>query len=270
MRKSRTLAWLGLFASGLLTSGLLRAQPAPTSQEQAHTLDAARTAALRYAKGLPDFLCTETVQRFTMLGRSVRSSDKLTIQLSYSEQKENYKLVAIDGAATQRPFSSLEGLISGGEFGTLLFRIFDPASQAQFQWKRWTSVDKRKASVYSYTVARTHSHYTVGYRSGTGEMRTGTVGQTGLVTLDAETSQVLRLTAEAAEIGKDIAVMSASTSVDYEFVKVAGGTYLLPVKADSEMVRAQQESLKNLVTFAAYRKFEADSSIDFGGGDKKK
>ena len=246
------------------------AQPKPAGGEQARMLEAARAAALDYAKALPDFLCTETAERISMTGRFVRAKDTLRIQVTYFGRKENYKLLTINGAATEQAFDSLQGLISGGEFGSLLVRVFEPATEAKFEWKAWGTVGKRRAAVYTYEVARERSHFTVGYRAADGEMRTATVAQKGQVALDAESSRVLRLTTEAVEIGREIPALRATSAVEYGFVTVAGGMYLLPVKAESEMERSQQEVLRSVVTFTGYRKFTADSTVEFSGAEGKK
>jgi hypothetical protein len=266
------------------------AQPRPSAGEQARTLETARNAALHYAETLPDFICTETVERSSNAGPSSKSPDTLTIQLSYFGRKEQYKLLAINGVPTGRPYESLDGLISGGEFGSMLFRIFDPASATGFQWKGWTTVAKRPASVYSYHVARANSHHTVGYRTPAGELRTTTAGQRGVVVLDGETSMALRITTEADELPWQFAGFKASTTIEYAFIEVGGRPYLLPVRAESEVSRPRDPAHppapsfgaksipspppvddKNIVSFVGYRKFSADSSVDFSSEpDRKK
>ncbi len=73
---------------------------------------------------------------------------------------------------------------------------------------------------------------------------------------------VLRLTAEADDIPKDTGILTSSVEVDYDFVDVAGHTYLLPSHSNALMGRAYRQ-IANYVTFAGYRKFEVDSVIDF-------
>ncbi len=251
----------------LLAAAELAAQPRPTPEQQAHTLALARETALQYAKTLPDFICTEVIQRFSQIGRLVQSSDKLTVQLTYFGQAEKYKLLAINGSPTTQPFESLDGLLTGGEFGSILVRVFDPASAANFQWKGWTTIAHRPAALYTYRVDHAASHYTLGYREA-GELRTANVGQHGMVALDRETSMVLRLSMEAEDIPKDFAILAASTTTEYAFTEVAGAPRLLPVRAESEMLRSAQ-TIRNLVSFTAYRKFSADSTIDFSAPAKK-
>jgi len=241
---------------------VVSAQPRPSSTEQSKTIEAARASSLNYAQKLPNFICSELVEQSTQVANRLVPGDKIAIELTYFGQKEKYKVVTINGKPTTQTYQSLAGLVTGGEFGTMLFRIFDPASAAVFQWKDWTTVDKRRSAAYSYHVAREHSHHIVGYHTKTGELRTATVGQQGVVDLDVETSRVLRLTVEAVDIPKDFPVLGSTTSVEYAFVDVAGARHLLPSHAESQ-IRMVDGSDRNTVQFSNYRKFAAESTIDF-------
>jgi hypothetical protein len=209
---------------------------------------------------LPDFICTENVQREQRAGFRNAAVDKLAIQLTYYDQREHYKLIAIDGNRTEQPLESLDGLISGGEFGTLLLRIFESSSAADFKWKGWSHIRKQRAAVYTYKVAHANSHYVLGYRDDSGKMVTAIAGYHGEVALDSEDPKVLHLTAEADEIPKEAGILQSSVIVDYDYITVAGQRYLLPLQAVDQMSRAYRE-IRNVVTFVDYRKFEADSKI---------
>jgi hypothetical protein len=241
----------------------------PSPEEQRRTLDAARDTAVHYTSKLPDFICTEQVERTDSFEpNNTRkldrlTTDRLTIQLTYFGQKEKQKLVAINGSPTTTPLSSLEGLITGGEFGGLQLGVFDASSAADFQWKQATNLRKRPATVYTYRIARAKSYYIVGYRGDNGKMVTAPAGYHGEVVLDNETNRVLRLTAEADDIPKGTDIVQSSVEVDYDFVDVAGHKHLLPSHSESRMVRTDRR-ITNVVTFTDYHKFEADSTIDFG------
>jgi hypothetical protein len=256
MQRHLTIAALG----SLLV--LPAAAQRPTAQQQQHTLDTARDIAIHYSGKLPDFICNEQVERTDTTSSSNIKADRLTIQLSYSGQKEKYKLVAINGSPTQQTLESLDGIITGGEFGSLLLGVFDPSSAADFQWKASSTIRKRPAAIYTYRIARAKSHYMVGYRVGNGAMVSAAAGYHGEVTLDAETSRVLRLTASADDIPKESAILQSSVEVDYDFVDVAGHSYLLPAHSDTRMERSLRR-IANVVTYVGYHKFEADSTIDF-------
>ena len=81
--------------------------------------------------------------------------------------------------------------------------------------------------------------------------------------IDFVTSRVLRLTAYADDIPKDIKVIASSMEVDYDEAPVAGRTYLLPARSLSHMERDERR-IDNVVTFTGYRKFETESTVDFG------
>ena len=252
---------LGMITSLALSLCLSSAAQRPAPDEQRRTIDAAREIALHYSSKLPNFICTEQVERSDN-GPGTKKVDKLTIQLSYNGKKEDYKLVAMNGRPSKQRLESLDGLITGGEFGSLLLGVFDPASAADFQWKEAATIRKRSVSVYTYKIARAKSHYMVGDRNQAGAMTSSPAGYHGEVALDSGTSRVIRLTASADDIPKDSGILQSSVQVDYDFITVAGESHLLPSRSESHMERLYRQ-IANTVTFADYRKFEADSTIDF-------
>lgn len=165
----------------------------------------------------------------------------------------------MNGNATQQPLESLDAIITAGDFGGLLLGVFDPASAADFQWKESSNIRKRRAVVYAYRIARAKSHYMVGYRAGAGNMVSAAAGYRGEVALDSESPRVLRLTTSADDIPKESGILQSSVEVDYDFVDVAGHSYLLPLRSEARMERSYRK-IGNVVD---YRKFEADSTIDF-------
>ena len=248
-------------AVGLLLCMAASAQR-PTPEQQKRTLDTAREIAIHYSSKLPDFICTEKVERTDSVSPTVFKADKLTIQLSYFGQKEKYKLVAVNGNPATQSLESLDGLITGGEFGSLLLGVFDPSSVADFQWKGSTDIRKHKAAVYTYRIARAKSHYMLGQRAPSGNLVSAPAGYHGEVVLDGESSRVLRLTASADDIPSNSDILQSSVEVDYDFIGVAGRNYLLPSHSDSRMERSHRR-IANVVAFTDYRKFQADSTIDF-------
>ena len=56
--------------------------------------------------------------------------------------------------------------------------------------------------------------------------------------------------------------LQSSAEVDYDFIDVAGHSYLLPARSEAHMERSYRH-IANVVTFTGYRKFEAESTIDF-------
>jgi hypothetical protein len=103
----------------------------------------------------------------------------------------------------------------------------------------------------------------LGSRAAAGNLVAVAAGYHGEVVLDSETNRVLKLSAIADDIPAATSILQSTVEVDYDFIDVAGRNYLLPSHSESRMER-QYRQIANLVTFAGYRKFEADSTIDFG------
>jgi hypothetical protein len=225
----------------------------PSAEEQKRTIDTAREIAIHYSGKLPDFICTEQVERTDGTGPNNRKVDRLTIDLTYAG-KESYKLATMNGSPTKQTLESLDGLITGGEFGSLLVGIFDPSSSADFRWKESSNLRKHGASVYTYRIARAKSHYLLGRRAQNGTMLSAPAGYHGEVVLDNQTTKVLRLTASADDIPKDSDILQSSMEVDYDFIEVAGESYLLPSHSEARMERGYRQ-ITNSVTFADYGKF---------------
>jgi len=239
------------------------APPIPPQAEQNSIIEEARGIALNYAKGLPDFICTEMVRRYQdATGKDAwKRQDVLTVSLTYFKQREDYKLTMIDGRPTDKRYDSLTGAISQGEFGSMLLEVFHPSSKADFVWDHWTNLRKRPAHVYFYRVMLLDSHYALDFKTDAGEAQT-VAGEHGFVYVDRDTHQVVRITRVAESLPRDFPIQEASASVDYGFAEVGGRTYLLPLRGVSQARHVKLQT-RNDVAFSAYRKFGAEANISF-------
>ena len=231
--------------------------------EQERFLEAARQVALEYAKSLPNFLCAQTVVRFIQEGLgSPRQRDTLTVEVSYYEQQEDYRLTEVNGVPAGMGYSDARGTVSRGEFGGRLRTIFDPASAAEFHLERWMTLRGRRAAVYSFRVERSKANYaiTLGMND---DVSQEPVGLRGEAVIDRETYGILRLIYMADAIPPGSPVQRTSVTVDYGDAEIGGKSYLLPLKAVVELQRSWRAS-RNEVTFHSYRKYSTDSSISFG------
>jgi hypothetical protein len=249
----------------LACSALAWSQKLSEADAQA-MIEKTRQKALAYSGSLPDFVCTEIIHRYSDVRQRAQWSplDKLTIRLSYFQQTEDHKLMLIDDKPTSQSYLNLAGATGVGEFGTTLYSIFDPNSQATFHWETWKNIKKRRTAVYDYMVLVANSRYIL--VSGVpGNSKQAIVGYHGVLEIDAETSEVLHFTYLADHIPKDLIVEYALTAVDYDLADVGGRPYLLPARSQTEM-RSPKLSLWNQTEFRDYRKFSTESTITFGDG----
>jgi hypothetical protein len=165
------------------------ADPRPSQEEQERFLAESREAALTYTQSLPDFICTQKIQRFSKTNwTNWQRLDNLTVRLTTSFLGEEYKLVEVDGAPTDRSYESVGGTISRGEFGSLLRNVFDPLSAAEFHFERWTSVNGQRAAVYSYRVALGNARYQLQFFDvSLGLIISAQAGHSGEVVIDGGT-----------------------------------------------------------------------------------
>jgi hypothetical protein len=235
----------------------------PSPEEMLAAVHQARVYALNYAAHLPDFLCNETVERFQDIGGKGNwdKKDVLGVKLSYLDHAEDYHLTTLNGHPTMQSFQSMQGAWSQGEFGSMMLEVFVPESHAQFRWDHWTHLRKRPTQVYSYRIKEGTSHYKLAY--GTGSIPDEViVGLEGLVYLDGETNDIVRLTNRAVDIPVDFPVRQALTVLDYAPQDVGGKQYVLPLRAEVRMGTGYIHT-KNEVTFSGFRKFQGESTITF-------
>ena len=241
----------------------------PSDAEATALIEKSREKALAYTRSLPDFVCSEVVRRYrdsrpqTIRGRTGgrmsmpaemrwTPTDKLTVKLSYFQQREEHRLVLVNDRPTNRPYESLAGGIETGEFGGTLQGIFDPATSTTFRWESWKNVRRHRAALFAYQVDRAHSRYMVA--SGVpGDIHHAVVGFHGEMEVDSETGEVLHFTYAADDIPGEVNLDRVITSVEYDFAEVGGRSYLLPARCETE-IRSPGLSVKNDMEFREYRK----------------
>lgn len=232
--------------------------------QDAAMLEDARRIALNYSKQLPDFICTEVVHRYETYGTSPvpRQTDVLSLQLSYFQFHEIYKLVSRNGKPSGLTLEAVGGAISQGEFGSKLLLIFHPMSKTEFELKRSGTLGSRRVAVYGYRIERENSRF---------ELRVGTesviAGYHGDVYIDSDTHLVLRID-DVIDVPKGFPIDYTRDRTGYSYVKVAGREVLLPVRceswsADMPARPANQIHYHNVIEFKDYRKYEAESTLSF-------
>jgi hypothetical protein len=234
--------------------------PPPSSAEWKKVLEAAQEYAFNYTKQLPDFICTQVTRRYEdPAGLEFwQRTDVLTARLSFFEQKEDYKLMLVNGVYTEMPYTAVGGASSMGEFGSMMREIFDKETEASFAWERWATLRGRRMHVFSYRVAQTRSKWTLEYE----KRDRYTPGYHGLIFVDRDAGVVTRITLETDYIPPSFPIFQASTVLDYDTAKIGEQDYMLPLRAVMRM-RMARMLYKNEVEFRLYRKFTAEATIKF-------
>ncbi len=234
--------------------------PPPNSEDQAKVISEARELALSYIKRLPDFICLQVTRRYVDPSglEMFHLMDTVAERLSYFEQKEDYKLISINGTLSNADRNRLGGATSSGEFGSMLKEIFMPSTEAEFQWERWAKLRGKICHVYSYQVRQSKSQWHISWQ----RQLDIVPAYKGLVYIDRDVPMVMRVTLEAVNIPVSFPIQEARTMLDYDFTDIAGSQFLLPLRSEMRM-RESKLLVKNQVEFRNYRKFGAEATITF-------
>ena len=245
--------------------------PPPSSEEQAAIIDDVRNYALNYSDTLPDFICTQVTRRFgaptpgTKYGGPVDGSprwqaiDTLQIRLSYFEKKEQYKVVLMNNAIVNQDYDKVGGSRAFGEFGSMMREIFEPSTEARFEWDHWGLLRGKRVMAFNYHVRLDRSHFQIGVEEGKLHI---TTAYHGLIEVEPDTHAVVRIVQEAENIPADFPMKETSDVLDYDYQELSGHTFLLPLK--SQVIMKTMDGISKLdEEFRLYRKYSADSEIKF-------
>ena len=246
--------------------------PPPSSEEQAAIISDVREYALNYSKNLPDFICTQVTRRYaapmpgtrwggsSLSEPSWQAQDVLQIRLSYSIQAgEKYLVVLANNAIVNKDYSQMGGSKSFGEFGSMLREIFEPSTEARFEWDHWGTLRGKRVMAFSYHVLQSRSQYRLVVEDAKLSIITA---YRGLVEVDPDIHVVMRVSTIAENIPADFPIRKADDVLDYDFQEISGHTFLLPLK--SQVFMSGGEVLTKLdEEFRLYRKYSAEAEIKY-------
>ena len=242
----------------------------PDSQERASLLESMREYALNYTQSLPDFICTQVTRREqdrTGTGEHYSQVDKLQEQLTYFEHQEKYKMQAVNGQMVEnKDRLKLGGAISSGEFGSMMYEIFEPTTQTEFEWAKFAKYDGVIYHVFNYRVTHDRSHYSIEDRN---INKTIIAAYHGVIYARKSDNVVMRITLECDDIPASFPIQDVKLDLWYGVQRLSGHEFILPVKWESTS-RDGKEMSRNSASFALYRKYEAETSITFESSDDDK
>ncbi|HEX4274134.1 MAG TPA: hypothetical protein VHZ74_02210 [Bryobacteraceae bacterium] len=232
-------------------------------------IDKAREAASSFSETLPNYIVKQFTTRYqTEAARggqtSWRAIDTVSADVVSEGAKETYKNVLVNGKTPKEDVEK-SGAWSTGEFSSLLLDILSPETDADFHNRRSTTIVNRGAYRYDYSVEQVNSHWHVyaaaeSYRP----------EYTGTIWIDKETSRVLRIELSGRNMPKAFPLDTVESAVDYDFVLIGDGKFLLPIHSESlSCERGTSICSRNVIDFRNYRKFGADTSITFEPASEK-
>lgn len=226
-------------------------------------IDKTREAAFSFSETLPNYTVKQFTTRFeTEAAHGGQTSwqpiDNVTADVVYENGKENYKNILINGKPPKEAIEKT-GTWSTGEFSSVLQDILLPQTNADFHNKRSTTIVNRAAFRYDFSVEQANSHWHI-YASAQSYLPE----YTGAIWVDKENYRVLRIELSARNMPKAFPLDTVESAVDYDYVLIGDGKFLLPVHSESlSCERGTSACSRNVIDFRNYRKFGADTSITF-------
>lgn len=239
--------------------------PPPDSVKQAQILDSMREYAQNYTNTLPNFMCIEVTRRFIdpRAQDNYRSLGTILAKVAFKDGQENYQVYSVNNKMTDTTMLGVKGggAVSTGEFASLLREIFDPKSEATFNWDHWGTLRNRRMAVFSYAIDSGHSNWSISYGEDREQQRIITAYE-GLVYADADTGEVDRIKFVAVNIPRSFPISATSEILDYDLVDISGQKYVCPLTAKLWM-KSSDGAIKNEIEFRGYRKFSTDYDIKY-------
>ena len=221
----------------------------------------AREAAAVFTESLPNYVVQQHTARYmsSVTPPKWQALDIVTAEVVSQNGKEEYRNLAINGRPSKRPIEE-SGAWSTGEFVTTQQDLLSPYTNARFTRKGEERIANRQALVYDYTVKQPNSHW----RIIAPDKQSYNPAYKGSVWIDKETHRILRIEQQSISLPQDFPFDKAETTLDYDFVKLENKSFLLPVHSENLICqRGASNCSRNELNFRNYRKFSAESDIQF-------
>jgi hypothetical protein len=225
-------------------------------------IDDAREAAFSFSETLPNYVVKQYTTRYaTSVARGGRTSwqalDTVTADVLEVDGTEQYKNILVNGKPPMRDVEKT-GSWSRGEFSSLQLDVLSPLTNADFHGKRATTIVNRPAFRYDFSVEQPNSHWHV-----ESEGQSYLPAYTGSIWIDKQSHRTLRIELAAQGMPRNFPLDQVESAVDYDFVVIGDGKYLLPVHSEALSCGRGVGCTRNVIEFRNYKKFTADTSITF-------
>jgi hypothetical protein len=229
-------------------------------------IDQVREAAFSFSETLPNYVVKQFTTRYgTVATRGGRTNwqvlDNVTADVIEEDGNEKYKNILVNGKPPVRDVEKT-GSWSRGEFSSLQLDVLSPVTNADFHGKRSTTIVNRAAFRYEFNVQQPNSHWHM-----EAEGQSYQPAYTGSIWIDKENFRVLRIELSAVNLPRSYPLDQVESAVDYDYVLIGDGKYLLPTHSEAlSCAHSSNSCTRNVIEFRNYKKFTADTSITFDDG----
>lgn len=209
---------------------------------------------------LPDYTCSQTIERFkrTKPGSKIETLDTIRLEVAYVGGREMFGWPG-SNKIDEPEIGKLvgKGTSGNGDFaifpGNLLLR-----AGAKFYYGGRTELEGKPAIRFNYRVPQSVQSYQLQTIWGH-----AFVAYEGSFWVDPITLDLLRLTSAADEIPAKLRLKSTITVLDYGRIPVGRSTFLLPKGSELTMVESDGVEYRNRNSFTSCHQFTGQSIIRF-------
>ena len=242
------------------------APPPPGSAPQPDDpfLAAARAAALRYLRDLPNFLVTETVGE-AIHGQvaGMTGYEEVVSELSVADGRERRQNIRLNGRPWAQPFAALPGITWSYPFADRLLRLIEPACGAVFKPAGRSTLNGQPAVVYSFQQSPS---LCAGPIRDEGEV--AYPGYAGKLYFNPASHLVMRVEERLTDLPGDFGQTGDRDSTNWAPVRIAGSHWLMPAHAES-LTSFERGSISLTISYSNYRRFQSTTSIQVVSPRKK-
>jgi hypothetical protein len=225
-------------------------------------LDKVKVRAQENLMRLPDYTCTENVERSLQARRERRPRHRDTVRLNvaYVGGKELFGLPRtgrIDQAEVDR---LVGGSISSGQFAIFVRSVF-VEDRATFGPAAETELDGTPAFRFDYEVPLARS----GFLLRSPPFGEAIIGYSGRFWVARDSLDLMRLVVSADNLPPSLKLVSDVTTTDYRSILIGGSDFLLPERSTSEAKDVRGGQARNVMTFENCREFVGESVLKFDG-----
>jgi hypothetical protein len=223
-----------------------------------------KSAVLENLSRLPNYTCTETIQRSQRA--KIERQDRVTMQetirieVAFLDGKELFGWPGAAKIDESDIHKMVDGSIGNGYFALLSHSIF-ASSFAAVEYGNVSALDGKPAVRFDYRIPKSSGAYTL-----RGETGQAAVDFHGSFWVNQKTLDLLRLTADVDNPPPLLGVKSANSILDFDRQSIGGSTFVLPQRADLTVVDIDGTENLSHLSFASCHQFVGESVIKFEVG----
>lgn len=222
-------------------------------------IEKVRRKGMEYSDKLPNFICQQLIRRnYAETKRSDwRLQDTIMVSVTYFDGRESYKDATRNGKKVDWKSLKDSGTFSEGEYGTMLYDIFQPGSAATFTLRGRDTFGGVPTEVYDYVIQQENSHWTLNF-----DKQSIRPKYKGAIWIDPKEMMVRRVEMEGVSLPSTYPVSAVEAVLEYGPVRIGDKTYLLPTSSQNlACFRFQPGCVMNELEFRNYKKFTAEVTI---------